>query len=165
MTEEYWDLFTKDNKKTPHIHIRGEKVPEGLYHRMVEGWVRTSDRHILIQQRSSNKKIYPNYWSCSAIGSVLQGETPEEGMIRELREEVGLEINSKDLELAEIITDHPCHFYIYRIEKDFKIEDLILDREEVQDVALLTLDELKEWVETGKLVQLSYYKNFFETWD
>ncbi|MEW1589461.1 NUDIX domain-containing protein [Micromonospora vinacea] len=48
---------------------------------------------LLLHQRSSKKKAYPLYWSGSAAGHLVSGETYEEGARRELMEELGIEVS------------------------------------------------------------------------
>lgn len=161
---ELWDLFTRNNKWTGEVHRRGDPIPRHRYHRVVEAWVRTPDGRYLIQQRAAHKKNYPNYWTCSAIGSVIKGERPKEGMIREFKEEIGLDVQWDELKLDQIITSFPTHYYVYKVEKDVKLEDLVLDPEEVQDVDLVTYRELKRMIRRGQVTRLKYYQDFFNNW-
>lgn len=161
---EIWDLYDKENNLTGQTIQRGKWMPKNRYHRVVEGWIRTSDGKFLLQQRAKSKKSYPNYWSCSAIGSVLAGESPEDAMIREMEEEIGVKIQKEDLVLDRIITSYPAHFYIYKIEKDVKPEEIKLDPKEVQSYAFVTLEELREWIRQRKLTKLAYYQDFLKNW-
>lgn len=88
---EYWDLYTKYRERTGRTHIRGEELPEGLYHLAVHVWIRNSRGQYLISQRAASRPTYPLMWECPG-GSVLQGEDSIAGAIREVREEVGIEL-------------------------------------------------------------------------
>ena len=83
---ERWDLYDEEDKPTGEVIYRGERIPKGRYHRVVEAWLRTDDGHFILQKRSKKKKNYPGFWSCTACGSVQEGEGPEEAMIREMEE-------------------------------------------------------------------------------
>lgn len=163
--KEIWDLYDHNNRPTGRKIQRGKWIPPGHYHRVVEGWIRNREGHYLLQQRAKTKKNYPNYWSCTAIGSVLAGEKPETAMVREMREEMGIQLEEKDLILDRIISSYPAHYYIYKIEKDIKPEEVKIDREEVQSFVFLPLDVLKIWIKERKLTKLSYYEDFFKNWD
>ena len=52
---------------------------------------------MLIQQRQSTKKLYPNLWDLSVGGSVISGETPCDGAERELFEELGIKYDFSNL--------------------------------------------------------------------
>ena len=139
-------------------------MPKGRYHRVVEAWIRTPDGRYILQKRSMNKKNYPGYWSCTACGSAIKGETPEEAMIREMQEEMGIRLREDELILDRIITEFPAHYYIYRIEKELTESDITMDPEEVDDFIFLDKDAIMNWVETRHMTKLSYYREFFEKW-
>ncbi|MDO5302094.1 MAG: NUDIX domain-containing protein [Tissierellia bacterium] len=162
---EWWDLYNEQDEPLGSEIRRGRRLGKGRYHRVAEGWVRTPDGHYLLQRRSAKKKSYPLYWTASAVGAVLRGEAPEEAMIREIFEELGLKVRPEDLKLSLKITEHPAHYYIYKIEMDVKKEDIILDPEEVEDATFLTYETLCSWLREGKLLNLDYYRDFFKNWE
>jgi len=49
------------------------------------------DNKFLLTRRSSNKKIWPNHWHC-VTGTIEEGESPKQAIIREAEEEVGLKL-------------------------------------------------------------------------
>jgi 8-oxo-dGTP diphosphatase len=51
------------------------------------------DGDVLLVQRSPDEDLFPNVWQCPA-GGQEPGETVEEALARELREETGLELVS-----------------------------------------------------------------------
>ena len=88
---EFWDLYTEDRKLTGIEHIRGEKLPENMYHLVVHVWIKNSKGEYLISQRSASRLTFPLMWECVG-GSVLKGESSIDGAIREAKEEVGVEL-------------------------------------------------------------------------
>lgn len=96
---EKWDLYTKYREKTGKEHIRGEKIPEGFYHLVVHVWIRNRKGEYLISQRSADRPAFPLMWEC-ADGSVLKGENSIGGALREVKEEVGLDLEQKDGKLV-----------------------------------------------------------------
>ncbi len=88
---ELWDLYTENRELTGKVHIRGEKLPENMYHLVVHVWIKNSKGEYLISQRSVNRPTFPLMWECVG-GSVLKGESSIEGAIREAKEEVGVEL-------------------------------------------------------------------------
>lgn len=90
---EYWDTYFKDGSKSGLIVKKGEKLPPGHFHIIVETLVKHRDGTYLVMQRDYNKKEYPGLYEGSAGGSLISGETKVEGAIREVREETGLIIN------------------------------------------------------------------------
>ncbi len=92
---EKWDLYTKDRVKTGREHIRGERLPEGLFHLVVHVWLKNSEGRYLISQRSPDRPTFPLMWETTG-GSVLMGEDSLEGAVREVREELGIELPPED---------------------------------------------------------------------
>ena len=39
---EFWDLYTEDRVLTGKIHLRGQEIPENMYHLVVHVWIRNS---------------------------------------------------------------------------------------------------------------------------
>ena len=88
---ECWELVNAEGNIISSNHLRGDKVPDGLYHHVVNVLVQHQDGSILIMQRDWQKSILPGKFEASAGGSVLQGETIEAGAKRELLEETGIQ--------------------------------------------------------------------------
>lgn len=92
---ELWDLYTENREFTGKEHIRGEELPENMYHLVVHVWIKNSKGEYLISQRSANRQTFPLMWECVG-GSVLKGESSIEGAIREAKEEVGIDLLHSD---------------------------------------------------------------------
>ncbi len=106
---EVWDAYTKDFEKIDGMTlIRGERIPEGVYHLVCEVIVKHVDGDYLLTQRDS-RKHYGGMWEATAGGSALQGESPLECAVRELREETGIE--SEDLrEIGHVAVQNTIYF-------------------------------------------------------
>ncbi len=88
---EKWDLYDK-NRNVIGEHIRGKELPENGYHLVIHVWIKNQKGQFLISQRSATRKQSPLIWECCG-GSVLQGETSLQGALREVKEEVGVELD------------------------------------------------------------------------
>ena len=87
---ELWDAYDKDFQKIAgKILVRGELIPQGLYHLVCDIIVRHADGAYLLMQRDP-RKPWGGMWEATAGGSALAGETPLECAARELREETGI---------------------------------------------------------------------------
>ena len=92
---ERWDAYDSHFQKVEGVTlIRGEPIPEGLYHLVCDILVRHRDGTYLLMQRD-RRKHYGGMWEATAGGSALQNETPLECAVRELYEETG--ISSREL--------------------------------------------------------------------
>ncbi len=88
---EIWDLYSENREFLGRDHVRGEQLPIDGYHLVVHVWIRNSKGEYLISQRSANRPRYPLMWECVG-GSVIKGEDSLQGAIREVKEEVGIDI-------------------------------------------------------------------------
>lgn len=92
---ELWDLYTANRTPTGKTHARGEALPDECYHLVVHVWIQNSKGEYLISQRSANRPTCPLMWECVG-GSVIAGETSLDGALREVREEVGIDLRAAD---------------------------------------------------------------------
>ena len=87
---ETWDAYDKDfNKVHNATLIRGEAIPEGLFHLVCDIIVKHTDGSYLLMQRDRCKQ-FGGMWEATAGGSALQNESPLDCAIRELQEETGI---------------------------------------------------------------------------
>lgn len=164
---EKWDLYTKNREKTGKEHIRGEKIPEGYYHLVVHVWIRNRKGEYLISQRSANRPTFPLMWECVG-GSVLKGEDSLEGAVREVKEEVGLELepNAGKLLFSKVRGTeykYECKIYndildVWLFEYDGELQLESATTDEVADCRWMTVAEIRNLYEEKKLVQtLDYF--------
>jgi 16S rRNA (adenine1518-N6/adenine1519-N6)-dimethyltransferase len=80
---------------------RGEVHAQGLRHRAVHVFVFDKSGHVYLQKRSHLKDVHPLAWDSSASGHLDVGESYAACAIREVREELGIEVESTE-KIAEI---------------------------------------------------------------
>ncbi len=108
---EIWDAYDKNFKKIPNIElVRGNAIPNGLFHLVGEVIVRHTDGQYLLMQRDP-RKHYGNLWEATAGGSALKGETPLECAIRELREETGI-VSNNLTEVGQVMDSNTHTIYV-----------------------------------------------------
>lgn len=164
---EKWDLYTKYREKTGKEHIRGEKIPEGFYHLVVAVWIRNRRGEYLISQRSANRPTCPLMWECVG-GSVLKGESSREGAVREVKEEVGLDlekdagkllfskIRGRDVRYDCKAYNDIMDVWLFEYDEDLHLEAATTD--EVAACKWMTVSEIKKLYEEKRLVQtLDYF--------
>ena len=107
---ELWDAYDKDMKIIPGTaRVREEPRPAGYVHLVCEIIVRHRDGEYLLMQRDPQKH-FGGMWEATTGGSALQGESPAECALRELREEPGI-IPESLTDLGRVI--HYQHKTIY----------------------------------------------------
>ncbi len=140
---ELWDAYDVNFQKIEGKSlIRGEQIPEGIYHLVCEVIVKHSDGSYLLMQRDISKH-YGGCWEATAGGSALLGETPIECAIRELKEETG--ISEVDLvEIGRVFHNENHTIYVdYMIETDYDKSSVTLQSGETQDYKWVNKDFLR----------------------
>lgn len=158
---EYWDVYDKKGKWKRRAIRKGERLKNDEYHIIVEGWILRDDGNFIIQRRALDKKSFAGMWYCSAGGSVISRETPKEGMVREFKEELGVDISEEALHLKRIITEKNTIFYIFLVRKNISLDEIKLQEEEVMDVDLADPNKIRKMVEDKTFIGLDYYEKFF----
>ena len=132
--------------KVDKIYIRNSSWEEGeedLYIVGVNNWIINSEGKFLVQRRSLTKKNNPGKWS-STNGLVQLGEDRFETVQRETKEELGIDIDKKQIYLIEenhIVGDH-LMVDIFVTYADVKLSDIIIQESEVDKVCYVTKEEL-----------------------
>ena len=150
--DELIDILTPDGKPTGKVALKSEAHKNGWFHATVHIWFFTKDDKILLQKRAMTKKVFPGLWDISVAGHIGAGETILDAAIREVHEELGLEIKSDELlkigtrihqvSHANGIQDNE-HHHVFIVELKVPIESLSIQKEEVDDVQLFDLAVLK----------------------
>ena len=115
----------------------------GVYHKSVWIWIINDEGEILVQKRSKLKKKSPGKWDMPSAGHVDAGETCIETCIRETKEELGIKCKPEEFKLLKgFLNQRGWELaQVYLLKKNFKIEDMILQKEEVEKVMWLRYDE------------------------
>ena len=139
---EMIDVLDESGKVTGVIKTKQQIYDDGDWHRTVHIWIVNNNKEILVQKRNPNKKTYPNLWALSAAGHVDAGETSLTAGMRELKEELGLEICENEMKfLFSIKEERPYkdRFIktiddVYLIEKEIDVNNTKLQFEELTDI-------------------------------
>lgn len=148
---EYLDEVNEKNEFTGKAYAKDEFHNKGLWYREVIGIIMNANNEVLLQKRSPNKKDKPNLWEI-CFGHISSGEIPETSIIREVKEEINLDLTEKDLiSLGVQHTNeyyentnrfHRAFSYIFLIKTNKNINEFKLQDEEVCDVKYVPIKEL-----------------------
>ena len=124
-------------------------------------WIVNSNGQLLVQRRSDAKKWFPGYWDIPSAGHLNAGETPIEGAIRETKEELGVDTKTEDYQyIGEYISDTTWELgQVYLLKMNMKTEDMVLQKEEVEQVKWLSFDEFKDLLNSDLFIP---YDNEFK---
>ena len=167
---EYIDIFDENNNPIGEKKEKQQAHEDGNFHRTVHVWIINDKNELLLQKRSATKKTHPNCWDISGAEHIKAGETISDGAIRELKEELGVEIEEKDLQYITTIksTKNPKNMefqYVYLLRCNKKIEEYIFEDGEVSDVKYIFYKDLEKMVEEkveGLLIHVEEYKSLFK---
>jgi len=155
--EEYFDVLNERGHYTNEKEAREKCHKYGLWHRAVAIFVVNSKEEVLLQRRSTNKKMWPNMWDVTAGGHVLAGEFGFQAVIRELKEEIGISLNKTDITFigsaistnikGDLTDNHFNEYYI--VTKDVDETKLRLQEDEVTEVKWVSKDEIINRIKDG----------------
>lgn len=161
---ELWDVYNAQGKK-----INGRAAIRGMhdlgineYHLVVYVWIISSDNRMILSKRQKGR-TFAGSWECTG-GCVLMGENSLEAAVREVKEELGLELDPKNGErFKRYLRAYPigakaiCDVWVFR--QDFKESDFKLQREEVSQAKLVRPEDLKSHFRNGEFIKRYPYIN------
>ena len=160
---ELWDLYDAERKLLGRDHVRGETIPEGCYHLVVHAWIRNSKGEYLISQRAASRKSFPLMWECVG-GSALKGEDSRTAAVREIKEEVGVDAAPEDGQrlFSQLREQYRGERYadildVWLWQYDGPVDLSAATTDEVAQTRWMTIDQIRELCETGKLVDSLEY--------
>lgn len=153
------DLYDENRKLTGKTIYKGEEIPEGSYIVVVLIFIQNSEGKFLIQKRSEIK----NGLYATTGGHPKSGEDSIQGIITEVKEEIGLDLNPEDLQLyyGGRFEEERVFWDDYYVKMDIpNIENLELQEEEVASVHWFTKDEIIDLMKNDL-----FFKNHFEEFE
>ena len=152
--DEKVDILDSSGEPTGEVVWKSEAHRRGLFHRCFHCWISTpgdaggsSDvPYLLLQRRAAVKETWPGKLDVTAAGHLASGETTFDGL-REVEEELGLQVNPRDLiplGTRKVEQDIPggCdrEFHdVFLLVSPLQPKDLRLQKEEVAAVLWLDL--------------------------
>lgn len=142
---------------------------DALWHKTIHCWLYDREGKVFFQIRKEEGTLYT-----TASGHLRAGETIEEGFAREIKEEIGIDIDSSDAQLVGVVPfvmDKPmkdgsifrdrvfANVYVDLYEGDYS--DFLFDPEEVSGLVLvnardtLSLFEKEDGTVLGKVIQMT----------
>ena len=166
--EELIDIYDRNRNFTGlTVPREGARMGEGQYVLYVLAIIQDLQGRILITQRSMDKHWAAGWWEVTG-GGVSAGETSEQAIVRELAEEVGLDVSDYPLERiytyenVDLESGDNYIVDIYRFELDFTADDVVLQASEAVDCKLATFAEIEQLAEQGVFLHFSRIKQACE---
>lgn len=156
---EFIDIYTRLGESANQKEEKTVAHEKGLFHKTVHVWIINSKGELLVQRRSKDKRTYPNMLDISFAGHISSGESIVDGVLREGKEELGLDINldylsylfsyrvEKEIEKNKYFENEIVNVFLY--EKDIEIEEYKFLDKEVQEVKYIDFRILEEMWKNG----------------
>lgn len=159
---ELWDIYDEFRNPKGYVHERGKHIERGDYHLVVHVWIVNDKGEYLIQRRQPWKHGWPNMWDCAAGGSALIKENTKEASIREVKEEIGVDLDEKNMEKLFSLKFTKGFDDVWFVKQNVDIDKISLQYEEVAEVKWAKKEEIKKMVQEGSFIPFKYLDTLFE---
>ncbi len=158
---EFWDIYDENRVKTGRTAERDKyEFKEGEYHIVVTGIILNSKYEILISKRAPWKR-HGSLWECNG-GSILAGETSLEGILRELKEELGITFSEKDaIFLKEVKRNKkvPDFKDLWLFQKDISTDEISFPDGEATEAKWVTIEQFMNMYKNNEIVPTIDFKD------
>lgn len=137
-------IIVDKNDEVIGYKLRNNRTSEDII-RIAGIWMENEKNEVLIAQRSKNKKNDPGKWGPAAAGTLEKGETYKSNILKEVEEEIGIILESKDLIYLGAFYEQASNQYFVgtfyaKITSDSKFT---LQQEEVEAVRWISWSDLE----------------------
>lgn len=152
---ELRDLYDENKKLTGEKIYKGQDVPKGRYYITVVVFIQNSKNEFLLQKRVKKKD---GKWATTG-GHPVSGETSKQGIITEIKEEIGIDIPEENIQLFKTIKTEDDFVDIYYLKEDIDINKIKIQKEEVSDVKWATINDIEKMIKEGEFSES--HREFF----
>lgn len=165
---EWLDIVDEEGNPTGQVIDRRLAHAQGIRHRTAHVWLlrynkQTNRPEILLQLRSRTKDSFPGCYDISSAGHIPAGVDYIPSALRELREELGLEVKPEELHYCGLRTIHYDHIFhdqqfidnqiskVYLLWSNQEETEFRLQTEEVEAVRWMDFEECCEAVRNNRI--------------
>ena len=164
---EFWDIYDENKQLTGRKMKRNDWcLKEGEYHLTVLGVIARPDGTFLITKRVMTKAWAPGWWEISG-GGVQAGESSEEAVRREVKEETGLDVRNAEGGYAftykRVNPDEGDNYFVdvYRFVMDIDEKDVSFQEAEIDGHMFATREQIESFAKEGKFLHYDSIKQVF----
>ncbi len=144
---EVLDVYNEEGKRLNKKVFRGsndQDFEKGEHFAVSVIFIENSNGEFLIQKTPKGKYT-------ATGGHVQSSEDPRNAIIRETKEELGIDIsNEKFVDLGFRVLDFPIRF-LYYLKKDYDINDFHLQKSEVESVSYMSVYDIYKLIEENTM--------------
>ena len=164
---EFWYIYDENKQLTGRKMKRNDWcLKEGEYHLTVLGVIARPDGTFLITKRVMTKAWAPGWWEVSG-GGVQAGESSEEAVRREVKEETGLDVRNAEGGYAftykRVNPDEGDNYFVdvYRFVMDIDEKDVSFQEAEIDGHMFATREQIESFAKEGKFLHYDSIKQVF----
>lgn len=143
---ELRDLYNSKRILTGEVIEKGKDIPFGSYYITVVVFIQNEQGQFLLQKRVARKD---GKWATTG-GHPKSGESSLEGIVTEIQEELGINVNQNELTLFKTLQTEDDFVDLYYMKKNINIEDIKVQEDEVEKVMWATRDEINNLIGNEK---------------
>jgi isopentenyldiphosphate isomerase len=140
------DLYDENKKLTGETIFKGEPIPKGRYYITVAIFIQNEVGEFLIQKRVMKKD---GKWATTG-GHPVSGESSKQGIITEIKEELGIDVESKNIQLFKTIKTEDDFVDLYYLKENINIDNIVVQKEEVEKAKWASIAEIKDMIQNGE---------------
>ena len=157
---ELVDLYDENRVPLGKTAERYARRHPGEYRMVVHVCVFNNAGQLLIQRRTACKHIWPGKWDVTVGGGVDAGETSCQGAEREVREELGLNLDLTGVRPSVTVNFQDGFDDFFLLEREVDVQTLRLQEEEVAEVRWADRNEVERLLDSGEFID--YPKSFLQ---
>ncbi len=154
MGVKYLDVLNEKGESTGKVLSKQEIHEKGLWHESIHVWIVNKNNELLVQKRTSTKKIRPDTWTCSCAGHLISGESLEKSARKQIENELGFSLNSvankfrykqqvtQTTTEGEVLINNEFVNVLVFFE-DVSIQSLNMNKKEISEIKYCKLSELR----------------------
>ena len=151
--KEFLEIFDARNQPLNRQMLRRTVHELGHWHRTAQVYVLNPESELLCNLRSPNKDLFPLLWDVSIGGHLEPGETYEACALRELAEELGINVLPENLHFittttidgqdvnAQLLDREHAGIFVYIT--DLALPEFQFQKEEIVAIQYFPLEKVK----------------------
>jgi isopentenyl-diphosphate delta-isomerase len=145
-------IIVNENDEIIGTKERDSLSPDDI-HRISCLWLTNSAGDVVLSKRALTKKTSPGKWGCAVSGTVDEGETYDNNITKEIREELGISLTIDQLRVGPKLrisgADRGYFVQWYFYTSDAPLNEYTLDPSEATELRWVTENELRKCITTN----------------
>lgn len=109
-------------------------------------FIQNETGEFLIQKRVKKKN---GKWATTG-GHPVSGESSKQGIITEIKEELGINVKSENIQLFKTIKTEDDFVDLYYLKENVNIENVVVQQEEVEKAKWASIEEIKDMIQNDE---------------